>query len=64
MPEGMNPGASYVVRGFDELGDFLSAIGLGWDNQQTIKDELHIVNSTNLLDCSVPDDVLKRFGLL
>ena len=64
MPEGMDPGASYIARGFDGLTEFLSAIGLHYDTQQTIKDELRIVSSTNLLRCDVPDDVLKHFGLL
>ena len=64
MPEGLNPAAAYMARGFAGLGKFLDAIGVHADKQQAIRDALKFESSTNLLDYSVPDDVLKRFGLI
>jgi len=64
MPEGMNPAAAYVAGGFEDLGNFLDAIGVHSDKQQAIRDALKMESSTNILNCVVSDDVLKRFGLI
>jgi hypothetical protein len=64
MPEGLNPAAAYVARGAAGLDNFLDAIGLHADKQQATKDALKFESSTNILDYFVPNDVLKRFGLV
>jgi len=64
MPEDMNPGASYIARGDEGLGTFLSAIGLPSDRQQAIRDALKFESSTNILDYFISDEVLRRFGLI
>jgi hypothetical protein len=64
IPEGLNPAAAYMARGVSGLGDFLAAIGVDSDKQQAIKDALKLESSTNILDCYVADDVLRRFGLI
>lgn len=63
MPEELDPSASYVAKGMNGLSGFLEAIGIHSDKQQAIRDALRIESSTNILEYSVPDDVLKRFGL-
>ena len=64
MPEGLNPAAAYIARGIDGLGKFLDAIEVHSNKQQAIKDALKIESSTSIPGHSVPDDVLKRFGLI
>lgn len=64
IPEGLNPAAAYIARGMNDLGNFLDAIGVHSDKQQAIKDALKLESSTSILNCSVADDVLKRFGLI
>ena len=64
MPEGMDPSASYVAKGMHGLSGFLAAIGVHSDKQQAIRDALRMESSTNILEYSVPDDVLMHFGLL
>ena len=64
IPEGLNPAAAYIARGISGIGDFLNAIGIESDKQQAIKDALKFESSTNILDCYVADDVLRRFGLI
>jgi len=64
IPEGLDPAAAYIARGFEGLNMFLTAIGVQPEKQQAIRDALRIESSTNLLDYSVPDEVLKRFGLI
>jgi hypothetical protein len=63
-PEGLNPSAAYIAKGFDGLGNFLEAIGVDSARQQALKDALKIESSTNILGYAVPDDLLKRFGLI
>lgn len=62
-PEGLNPAAAYIARGMEDLDNFLDAIDVPTD-KQAIRDALKIESSTNILNCSVPDAVLKRFGLI
>jgi len=64
MPEGLDPAAAYIARGVDGLGNFLDAIGVHWDKQQAIRDALKVESSTSISGFFVPDDVLKRFGLI
>jgi hypothetical protein len=64
IPEGLNPAAAYVARGSQALGSVLTAIGIHSDRQQAIRDALRLESSTNVLNCVVPDEVLKRFGLV
>ncbi|HVQ21352.1 MAG TPA: hypothetical protein VMS23_09930 [Terrimicrobiaceae bacterium] len=64
IPEGLNPAAAYIAKGIDGLGNFLDAIGMDSDRQQAIRDALKLESSTNILNYSVPDDLLKHFGLV
>ncbi len=64
IPEGLDPAAAYIARGVDDLDDFLQQIGMDSNRRQTVKDELKLQRSTEVLDYSAPDDVLKRFGLI
>jgi len=64
MPEGLNPAAAYIARGGEGLTRFLDTIGVQSDKQQAIKDALKLESSTNILDYSVSDEVLRRFGLV
>jgi hypothetical protein len=63
-PEDLNPSAAYIAKGSDGLGNFLDAIGMDSDRQQAIRDALKLESSTNILNYSVPDDLLKHFGLV
>lgn len=64
MPEDMNPSAAYIARGVKGLGNFLDAIGVTADKQQAIRDALQFESSTNILNYSVSDEALQRFGLI
>jgi predicted nucleotidyltransferase len=64
IPEVLNPAAAYIARRVDGLGKFLDAIGVDSSSQQAIQDALKIERSTNISDYFVPDDLLKRFGLI
>ena len=64
IPKSLNPAAAYIAKGSDGLGNFLEAIGMDSARQQAIQDALKIESSTNILDYSVPDYLLKRFGLV
>jgi hypothetical protein len=64
MPEGLDPAAAYIAKGMDALGSFLDAIGMPSDRQQAIRDALRIESSTSVFSYDIPNDVLKRFGLL
>jgi len=64
IPEGLDPAAAYVARGTQALGSALTALGIHADKQQSIRDALRLESSTMVLNCEVPEVVLKRFGLM
>jgi hypothetical protein len=46
------------------LTTFSMQMGVDSDRQQAIRDALKLESSTNILNYSVPDDLLKHFGLI
>jgi hypothetical protein len=55
---------AFVARGIPSLEVFLDAIGMQSDTQRAIKDALNSESFANILDYRVPDDVLRRYGLM
>jgi len=63
-PDLLRPATAYIARGVAGLEVFLEECGMHSDTQRLIKDALKSECFANVLDYRVPDDVLKRYGLM